>query len=166
MHGDRWREARNLLSPAFTSSKMKIMFDLMTPCADNVIAHLRANTGKEIFTKDLFTRYTNDVIASCAFGISIDSLKDQKNKFYVLGRQATNFEGLLSVKFFLSRAFPKLAKLIRMRLIGKEISDFFEEVISETVRTRDEKGINRPDMIQLMMDARGNVYEFVMTNTN
>ena len=44
--------------------------------------------------KDLFTRYTNDVIAMAAFGIECDSLSNPKNEFYVMGRDVTNFGGV------------------------------------------------------------------------
>ena len=40
MTGDKWKEARTLLSPAFTASKMKGMFDLMVVCAENFIKHI------------------------------------------------------------------------------------------------------------------------------
>lgn len=104
-------------------------------------------------------RYTNDVIATCAFGIQTDSMRDRTNDFYVLGRRATNFDGLLSVKFFVLRSFPLISNLFRMRLIDEDIHKFFTRVISETVAVRDKQKISRSDMLQLMMDARGKANE-------
>ncbi|NP_001166010.1 cytochrome P450 9AG4 [Nasonia vitripennis] len=156
--GDRWKEARNLLSPAFTSSKMKGMFELIAQCAENFVKYLEerpASENKMIATKDLFTRYTNDAIATCAFGIAVDSMKDPKNQFYVLGREATNLEGLMTVKFFIARAFPQILKFFRITFVRDEIVKFFKDIVGATVAMRDEQGISRPDMIQLMMDARG-----------
>ena len=158
MTGERWKEARSLLSPAFTSSKMKAMFELMAACGKNFvdfIAEQPESFRSSIPTKDLFTKYTNDVIATCAFGITVDSLRDPSNDFYVLGRQATNLEGLNGVKFFLSRAVPSLMKLFNITFVTKKVADFFKNIVSGTISLRDEKGISRPDMIQLMMDARG-----------
>lgn len=161
MAGDRWKEARNLLSPAFTSSKMKAMYELMIKCADNFTTHMmeQAKNPKNVLaTKDLFTRYTNDVIATCAFGIDVDSLKNPKNEFYKLGREATNFEGILSLKMFISRAFPQLMKLLRLKIVTDHVARFFKNIVKTTIDTRDKMGIVRPDMLQLMMDARGKVY--------
>ncbi|XP_026672903.1 uncharacterized protein LOC108629176 [Ceratina calcarata] len=152
--GDRWKEMRMLLSPAFTSSKMKSMFVLMRECAEEYGNYLASLKSEEttIELKDTFTRYTNDVIATCVFGVSVNSIKDVTNKFYVFGREATNFGGLKSLKFFIIRSAPWLARLLGMRLVNIEIADFFRELVSTTIKTRTEKGIVRPDLIQLMME--------------
>ncbi|KAL6262987.1 hypothetical protein P5V15_005779 [Pogonomyrmex californicus] len=71
VHGDRWREMRFILSPAFMSSKMKSMFKLMSNYSidfSKYLAQLSAERRK-MEMKDVFMRYTNDVIATCAFGV-------------------------------------------------------------------------------------------------
>ncbi|KAF7988778.1 hypothetical protein HCN44_007088 [Aphidius gifuensis] len=158
LHDDRWREIRNLLTPAFTSSKMKGMFKLMSNCAENFVDYLVKDSKEkplEINSKDAFCRYTNDVIATCAFGISINSMKDKNNDFYILGRKAIDFEGnLVTLKFIFVEIFPKISKLFNIRIIDSKVDDFFKKILEDTIRTRDEKGITRPDMIQLMMETR------------
>ncbi|CAB0031775.1 unnamed protein product [Trichogramma brassicae] len=144
--GERWKEARALLSPAFTSSKMKGMFELMVVCGKNFVDYLSKLPEKErkaIATKDMFGKLTNDVIGTCAFGININSLEDPKNDFFILGKEATTIDGIMTLKFFIARSFPNVMKR------------FFTSIVSTTIATRDEQGISRPDMIQLMMDARG-----------
>jgi cytochrome P450 family 9 len=163
LKGDIWRESRNILSPAFTSKKIKSMFDLMVECAVrfmNYMEEIPDEKKKIIDTKDIFTKYTNDVIASCAFGITVDSLKNPKNDFYILGKKATNFEGFQTLKFFLAGTFPKLIKLLNIKFVSDDVKNFFEKIISETIATRDAKGINRPDMLQLLMDARDKENKF------
>jgi cytochrome P450 family 9 len=61
--------------------------------------------------KDLFTRYTNDVIATSAFGIRCDSLSNPKNEFFVMGRDVTNFGGVRALIFFGYALSPKLMKV-------------------------------------------------------
>nr|ACE75341.1 cytochrome P450 [Glyptapanteles indiensis] len=159
LHGDQWRKVRTLLSPAFTSSKMKGMFKLMSECASTFTEYLvnQSRNGPIDFnSKDMFRRYANDVIATCAFGISVDSMANPDNDFYVFGTKGTSFDGITALKFFLSRSFPWIAKLLRVKLIDRQVETFFYDLVKETIETRDEKGIYRPDMIQLMMEARGN----------
>lgn len=40
INGDRWKEVRNLLSPAFTTSKMRGMFITISNCAKNFMEQL------------------------------------------------------------------------------------------------------------------------------
>jgi len=61
--------------------------------------------------KDLFTRYTNDVIATAAFGIECDSLSNPKNEFYKMGRDLTNFGGVRGLILFGYVFSPKLMKV-------------------------------------------------------
>jgi cytochrome P450 family 9 len=61
--------------------------------------------------KDLFTRYTNDVIATSAFGICCDSLNNPKNEFYEMGKDVTNFGGVRALIFFAYMLSPKLMKV-------------------------------------------------------
>jgi len=157
LKGDHWREMRKLLSPSFTSSKMKMMFGLICQCAENFsnfVAMQTEEAAKTYNMKDLLSRYTNDTVATCAFGIEVDSFKNPNNEFFLLGKKALNFDGWLAFKFLMHRNFPQLAKLIKLRMFGPEIENFFKDIVATTVKTRDEQGIVRSDMIQLMMETR------------
>ncbi|XP_046816869.1 cytochrome P450 9e2-like [Vespa crabro] len=161
LKGNRWRETRTMLSPAFTLSKLKGMFKLMNECGADFTDYLSKmpKEEKRIEMKDVFTRYTNDVIATCAFGININSMKDRNNDFYVLGRKATNFDGIKSLKFFLIRSFPTITKLFNIKLIPDNIANFFKDVVEEVINTRNRNKIVRSDVIQLMMEARNKKVE-------
>ena len=158
LRDERWREVRNMLTPAFTSSKMKCMFVLMRDCAKeygDYFASLPADQST-LELKDAFTKYTNDVIATCAFGIDVNSMKNPKNTFYVYGRDATNFGGRAqSLRFFAARKFPWLCRLFGIKIFKQKIVDFFKELVASTIKARDENGIVRPDMLQLIMETRG-----------
>ncbi|XP_035722238.1 cytochrome P450 9e2-like [Vespa mandarinia] len=156
LRGDRWRETRTMLSPAFTLSKLKGMFKLMNECGVDFTDCLLKMTKdkKTIEMKDVFTRYTNDVIATCAFGISMNSMKNPQNEFYILGRDATNFKGIKSLKFFLIRSFPNIVKLFNIKFISGKIDHCFEKVVQAVINAREQNNIVRADMIQLMMEAR------------
>ena len=155
---ERWREVRNMLTPAFTSSKMKSMFILMRDCAKeygDYFAFLPADQSA-LELKEAFTKYTNDVIATCAFGVNVNSMKNPTNTFYVYGREATNFGGRAqALRFFAVRKFPWLCRLFGIRIFKQKIVDFFKELIVSTMKARDKNGIVRPDMLQLIMDTRG-----------
>lgn len=157
LRGERWRDVRTLLSPAFTSSKMKAMFKLMSNCAANFADYLaRTTPDKNIMEmKNSFTRYTNDVIATCAFGISIDSMRNPDNEFYIYGKEATTFDFKRTVKFFLVRSMPIATKILGIKIVSNHVGRFFKDIVRDTIHTRDTQNIVRPDMLQLMMESRG-----------
>ncbi|KOX71590.1 Cytochrome P450 9e2 [Melipona quadrifasciata] len=155
LRDERWREVRNLLTPAFTSSKMKSMFVLMRDCAKeygDYFASLAADQLKEIELKDAF--YSSDVSVICMFGIDVNSLIDPKNPYYVNTREAS-FGKAQSLRLFAARNFPWLCRLLGIKVFKQKIVDFFKDLVASTIKVRDENGIVRPDMIQLMMETRG-----------
>ncbi|KAF5271171.1 hypothetical protein FQR65_LT17686 [Abscondita terminalis] len=87
LKGQRWRNMRATLSPSFTGNKMKLMFALMSECAEEFTRHFQ-NLNQNLVVvemKDICTRFTNDVIATTAFGVKCNSLDDKKNQFYAMG---------------------------------------------------------------------------------
>ncbi|PNF23399.1 Cytochrome P450 9e2 [Cryptotermes secundus] len=171
LKGQRWKDMRSTLSPAFTSSKMKNMFVLITECGKQLTDFLekcikdknltiegckieREGNILAVEMKDLFTRYTNDVIATSAFGISCDSLNNPGNEFYATGRYVTNFSGIRALIFFGYMFSPKLMKLLNIKFISKSSGNFFRSLVHNTMSTREEQGIVRPDMIHLLMQTK------------
>ncbi|XP_043500193.1 cytochrome P450 9e2-like [Polistes fuscatus] len=157
LRGERWKEMRNTLSPSFTASKMRFMLELVSKCSDEFVNYFveHPEAAKEVEMKDAFTRYTNDVIATVAFGISVNSMKDRDNIFFQKGAESSNFNGLLNaIKFTLLRVCPGLMKLLRIGFLTSSTAQFFNDIVRETVKARDEQGIIRPDMIHLLIQAR------------
>lgn len=155
--GDRWREIRNTLSPSFTTNKMKFIFDLASKCSQEFAKYLydHPEFSSTIEAKDAFTRYTNDVIATVAFGIEVNSMKHRDNEFYLYGKDAAKFNGVFRLlKLVLFRLSPRMMRMAGFRFLTRSTSEFFWRVINETVKTRDERGIVRQDMIHLLMQAR------------
>ncbi|XP_029173451.1 cytochrome P450 9e2-like [Nylanderia fulva] len=157
LRGDEWRDVRTLLSPAFTSSKMKAMFKLMSDCAINFADFLSKLPSDEsvMEMKNCFTRYTNDVIATCAFGISVDSMRNPTNEFYVNGKDATSVTTLRSIKVYLIRIMPTITKMLGIKFVDNCTGEFFKNLVRSTIDTRDKQNIVRPDMLQLMMESKG-----------
>lgn len=118
---ERWRDLRSTLSPSFTSSKMKIMFNLIDECAQQFIQHFKEQQQKvvELEMKDTLSRYTNDVIATAAFGLQCNSLKDRENDFYLMGKDANDFSGLRIFKFLLYAISPTLSKVIFFSVLNQ-----------------------------------------------
>ncbi|KFB49800.1 AGAP012296-PA-like protein [Anopheles sinensis] len=156
----KWRDMRATLSPAFTGSKMRQMFELVGECCENMVKfykdEVRTKGGpQEHEMKDVFTRYANDVIATCAFGIQVDSLRNAENDFYMTAKKMMMLQRpIVMVKLICFRLVPKLMAWLGLDLFDREQNSFFMQIIRETVQTRDAHGIVRPDMVNLLMQAR------------
>lgn len=116
MENERWRDMRNTLSPAFTGSKLRQMFQLFVQIMDESMTFLHdqlkdidANVGLEVDVKDFTTRLTNDIIATTAFGLSLNSFKDRDNEFYAKAKTAIKFTGWRQFKLFIIMLLPKFA---------------------------------------------------------
>nr|AGF69216.1 cytochrome P450 CYP9Z18 [Dendroctonus valens] len=157
LKGTKWREMRATLSGSFTSSKMKHMFDVINETAENFSKHFARKNDKsiEIELKDVFTKYANDIIATSAFGIQVNSLADPKNTFYNMGETITDFSGFLNkLRFITLATLPTLAKYLRLTLFPRNPVRYFRDIIHDTIKVRIQKSIVRKDMLNLLLDTR------------
>lgn len=163
LKGSKWRDMRATLSPAFTGSKMRQMFELVSDCAKDMSNYFvkQAVNGQVLRyeMKDIFSKYSNDVIASCAFGYKVNSVEDTQNDFYVTGKRFMNITGVLgALRLFLLRTVPAVMKLLDIQFIEKKVSIFFKSMVMDTIAIREEKNIFRPDIINLLMNVRKGIH--------
>lgn len=164
----QWKEMRTILSPAFTGTKMRLMFDLIQETTVEFLETLRnvyatpesnelemPQTDKfEVELKDLLSRYTTNVIATCAFGLKVDAVTERDNEFFACGKKITDFDGIQGVKFLLSDAVPRLIKFLRIKFVEQRLCDYFHNVVKTAMAYREQNDIYRPDMIHLLMQAQ------------
>ncbi|XP_055589828.1 cytochrome P450 9e2-like [Uranotaenia lowii] len=153
--GSPWRDMRATLSPAFTGSKVRAMFELIVEyCEQLGPVYLEAGV-KEYEWKAEFGRIATDIIATSAFGLNVNSIKDESNEFYTMGRQMLNFDrGLIVAKVLGYRLVPQLMTFLGVDIIDNDPKRYFSTIIREAIKTRNDHGIVRPDMIHLLMLAR------------
>ncbi|XP_055304941.1 probable cytochrome P450 9f2 [Sitodiplosis mosellana] len=154
----KWKDMRSILTASFTANKMRMMFDLVVGSTNKFVATLRnqnnAENDLEFELKDLFTRYTTNVIATTAFGLEVDALTDRENEFYLAGKKITNFDGIQGLKLLLLDVIPNVIKLLRIHFLDEGLCNYFRSVVLSTMKYREQNNVFRPDMIHLMMQAR------------
>ncbi|KAG4067463.1 hypothetical protein HA402_009700 [Bradysia odoriphaga] len=165
LKGEKWRQMRATLSPAFTGSKMRQMFELVIECATDAVNHLQSQSGNgkriNIEMGDFFSRYTNDVIASCAFGLKTNSFADPENEFYVNGRSITTSGGIKTMlRMLILNKIPQLAKLLKISVTDSPEASWFRHTILDTMDERKKNNIFRPDMINIMMQIRNGTLKY------
>ncbi|KAJ4428842.1 hypothetical protein ANN_25835 [Periplaneta americana] len=115
--------------------------------------HLARIDGDMLFLELIrFHRFTNDVIAQqMTFGLGVDSFRQPKNEFYTMGQKTLNF-GSLRLLLFVS--MPKVLTMLGLDLFPRRIGNFFRVIVKDTISTRERKGIIRPDLLHLLMQAQ------------
>jgi len=154
LSGSKWRNLRVKLSPTFTAGKMKTMFGTLVECGKELQECLLepANKKETIEIKDILARYNTDIIASCAFGIQCNCLKNPDAEFRKWGRKI--FELSVATKFFrtLTLLLPSLRRFIEFP--PKDVSKYFMKMVRDTVEYREKNDIKRNDFMQLLIQMK------------
>ncbi|PAA78178.1 hypothetical protein BOX15_Mlig028940g3 [Macrostomum lignano] len=140
LKGHEWKRIRSILSPTFSSGKIKAMFPLVEQCSDQLCNALVKSSNESVDIKTFFTNFTMDVVASTLFGLQINTQDDPNNDFKRHGSELFNIK-LFSWKFLSLMLFPKIAiplfKRFEITLFPKESFDFFQKVIHDALVERE-----------------------------
>ncbi|KAJ8941640.1 hypothetical protein NQ318_010666 [Aromia moschata] len=152
----KWKNLRTKLTPAFTSGKLKMMFQTMLACSaglENILDEY-STTGHAVDIKEILSRFTIDVIGSCAFGIDCDSLKNPESEFKTFTMKVFNRSLFTTVRQFVILLIPRhvLVKL-RFKLTRRDIESFFINTVRETVEYREKHQIFRKDFMHLLLQG-------------
>nr|AJF11711.1 cytochrome P450 monooxygenase 6b [Rhyzopertha dominica] len=156
LEGQKWRNLRVKLTPTFTSGKMKMMFQPVVDCS-NIMANAilsYSNNQQPVNIKEVFSCFTTDVIGHCAFGVECNSFTDEEGTFRVRGKLATETTVEENLKNLVIFAFPDLAKMLRLAITKKKVTQFFLKLVEDTVSYREKNNVRRNDFMQLLIDIR------------
>jgi cytochrome P450 family 6 len=93
-------------------------------------------SGSTVEVMETMARFTTDVIASCAFGINANSLKDPDSEF---GRHAWAIgdfsvqKGLAALLAFFA---PYLNKIFRLKYLADKTTNYIRQTVWDTVHYR------------------------------
>ncbi|KAK9511837.1 hypothetical protein O3M35_000421 [Rhynocoris fuscipes] len=154
LKGTPWRSIRHKISPAFTSGKLKNIFNGMLDCTDEMMKHIETkNVDKESGLREALGLYTMDVIANTVFGIQIGD-KKAKDEFSKNSFEVFNITPLRFIDFLLLSHTPKFANLLGIQFIPKHIQDYFRMLIKTTLEQREKGGFNRNDYTQQLLKLK------------
>ena len=160
LNGDKWKTVRSKLSSAFTVGKLKMMFHNLVECGQELEKYFEEPASREhiIELKDILARYTTDVIASCAFGIQCNCLRNPEAEFRRWGRKLFDpsvSQNLRDILYFMA---PNLAIALKVTINPPDITKFFMKVVEETVGYRERNNVTRNDFMQLLIQLKNRGY--------
>jgi cytochrome P450 family 6 len=154
LRGAKWKKLREKLSPTFSSGKLKQMFFTVLEVGQRLDQHLQPFAARkdDIDVRDILGRFMTDVIASCAFGLETDCINNPNSRFREMGKKMINFPKSKALKLILASTFQKQATMLGVRWNDPDVSEFFINVVRETIQYRKESGLRRNDFMQLLID--------------
>lgn len=141
-----------IVSPTFTSGKMKKMYPLIQKCTEEVVTVLAdyADSGKPLVAKKLHSAFTIDVIAKCAFGTEVNCHRDMNNPIFVNALKIFNPIGW---RVFMLQLMPKFI-VNKIRFEIAPTNGFFIHTLKAVIEQRKSSKTKPPnDFLQMIIDA-------------
>ncbi|KAH9513039.1 hypothetical protein Btru_035682 [Bulinus truncatus] len=157
--GHQWKRSRSLLTPAFSTGKLKKMTPIMLEAADILTERLteKSKEEKSIDIYSVFQSLTLDVIGRCAFGLKTNAQVDEKDMFLqkirsLFKTMSTTFiEPIVMAAPFVSYFIFAVKNLVF--LFGMNPVVWLRNSMREVIRARRALGPNSSviDLVQLML---------------
>ncbi|KNC32030.1 putative cytochrome P450 308a1 [Lucilia cuprina] len=135
--GEKWRKMRNEIVPIFTPNKVKSSFPHIENVCKKLTAYVLDNINTNCFeAKDLFSKYTLDVVASAAYGLDAQSFTNKNSDFTQLVEKLflPNPLSLLETTALLFS--PTLGKLIKYTYIPDGVAMWLKTIIKNILKLR------------------------------
>lgn len=167
---DQWRRIRSVLSPSFTSGRLKEMFEIMKRHSANLLSSMKKKADKDeaIELKEFFGPYSMDVVTSTAFSVDIDSINNPSDPFVTNIKKMLKFD-LLSPLFLTVAFFPFMGPVLEKMeysFFPASVTDFFYAALQKIKSNRESsKQKSRVDFLQLMIESQKNLNPGVVEET-
>ncbi|CAG2167622.1 unnamed protein product [Oppiella nova] len=158
---DDWKRQRHILSPVFTSRKLRAMMAHISDISDKFVHNLTEfeKQGDPIDIRKYVGAFAMDVISACAYGINTDSIDNPNHPIVTNAMKILNTDA--GVGFMLSVMVPKIAKYLGAEPFDIKAVQYFDELTNQILNERKvsnnyltvTKTKRRTDFIQLMIDS-------------
>jgi cytochrome P450 family 6 len=154
--GLKWRNLRTKLTPTFTAGKIKMMFQVLVDCGNELRDHLEqsAVNGDTVEVKDILAKFSTDVIASFAFGIQCNCLQNPDAEFRNWGRKILQANFKTAIRDLAAFLSPTLASILKIPFVPPDVTKYFKSMVKETIKYRESNNVTRNDFMQLLIQMK------------
>lgn len=151
MNGLKWKAFRSKVSPLFTTGKLKSMYESFQICGDKLINYLDKGPKKDVVLRDAMHLYTLELVGLSVFGFDGKVFENPDSEFR---KKGTDIFDSSYLKLIFLTVFPELSKKLGVTFNKRETIDYFCKIIKDAFDYRMEKGIQRNDFIQMMIQLK------------
>ncbi|XP_038676066.1 cytochrome P450 3A21-like [Scyliorhinus canicula] len=156
---DHWKRIRSVLSPSFTSGRLKEMCPIIQHYTRNLVKNVEKKTklNESADMKTIFGAYSMDVITSTAFSVNVDSMNNPNDPLIINTKELVRFnvfDPTLIFSFLFPAVIPILEKL-GFSFFPKDVNTFFMNMLA-SFKAKRQTGVHtdRVDFLQLMVDSQ------------
>ena len=159
--GEEWKNIRSTFTPIFTAGSMKAMMVFIQESCGKLITAMEsfAEKNEDFEAKECLGKFSMDTIASCAFGVDAQSFTNDKSLFVKYAKNIFHQDISQALKFMFCLLLPfGIGKKV-LNALGKSAffkvteTEFFYDVLIESLKVRKESKQRRNDLVDLMLDA-------------
>lgn len=153
--GNEWKMGRSLVSPVFTSKRIKDIYPQIKKAAipffENVENLMREGKKDEIDVKKFTKGFSLDVVAKFVFAFELNSAKDMNHPFVFNARNLTNFKMWKMAIFSILPTF--VMELFNIQIIDQVSVDYMGDLVKTLVKQRREnKDVKYNDFLDLLVN--------------
>lgn len=136
-----------------------MMFQTFVACTEGLVDILNDHSiiQDPVDIKEVVSRFTTDIIGSCAFGIDCNSIKNPNSEFRTFGKKIFQPDLNLQrrIKEALLLVLPRsITAFLNIKRMDRNVEDFFMGVVKNTVNYREKNKIRRNDFMQLLLQLK------------
>ncbi|KAH9418624.1 Cytochrome P450 3A4 [Dermatophagoides pteronyssinus] len=154
---DAWKRIRAIAAPAFTSAKLKAMITPINNISNNFVNNLKKHAENgEMFDMKIYTNaLAMDVIASCGFGIELNSINEYNHPLVKHALRIMNVDFTFSM--IICMVFPSLGRFLDFDPVDRKSAKFFDDLTFKIIEDRlKRKNQQKKDLIGLLVEQTVN----------
>ncbi|KAF5285555.1 hypothetical protein FQR65_LT13189 [Abscondita terminalis] len=170
LKGDHWKIVKNQISPCFTSKKLKAMYVLVEDAAKKLMQYLENEsdkcTGDGFESRELFAKYSTEVVASCAFGLEGNTFTEPDPIFRKMGKKIFDPTFETVCKMYVLMLMPSLTKYLKIGFLSRPVCDYFLGVVRAAIKYREDNKVIRNDFLDFMIELKNKKGEYEFTDVD
>ncbi|XP_074653665.1 cytochrome P450 3A24-like [Tubulanus polymorphus] len=140
LRDDHWKHVRSMLTPAFSSGKMRKMKSLIQEGARNLVENFSRHEqeNKPVQMKNAFGCFSMDVTVSTIFGLQVNSLIDPDHQ--IVTNTKTLMSSFRGIRVFLLFLLPSLFRFLAhfgiVEIFPRRIIDYYKKLLDHAIEER------------------------------
>ncbi|XP_015793899.1 cytochrome P450 3A41-like [Tetranychus urticae] len=160
LYGQKWKRLRSILTPTFSSAKIKKMFHLIKVCneeAQKQLLKLASSSEPDLNPAQFWSAYNLDIIAKCCFALNLDVYNRSGNKLLELFN--STYSSNKYKHLFMAWAPKWLVRLLDMSSISVENINKIKQLTYAVIEQRKQGKNKINDFIQLMIESEADTQD-------